>query len=63
MGEKTVDFLAENNAKVIKVASIDANNYQFEYIASKQIPTIVSTGMITYDQMQSQKNLLRINVL
>ena len=56
--EKTVDFLAENNAKVIKVASIDANNYQFlEYIASKQIPTIVSTGMITYDQMLITKKI------
>jgi N,N'-diacetyllegionaminate synthase len=51
--EKSVDFLANNKAKVIKLASIDANNYQFcEYIAGKGIPTIVSTGMTTYAEMQ-----------
>jgi sialic acid synthase SpsE len=56
--EKSVDFLAENNAKVLKLASIDATNYQFcEYIASKMIPTIVSTGMTDYSQMSITKKI------
>ena len=50
--EKSVDFLSENNAKVIKLASIDMSNYQFcEYIASKGIPVLISTGMTNYEQM------------
>jgi len=49
---KSVDFLVENNAKVIKLASIDASNYQFcEYISSKKIPVLISTGMTNYEQM------------
>ena len=51
--ENSVDFLVKTNAKVIKLASIDCNNYQFcEYIASKGIPTIVSTGMTNYAEIQ-----------
>lgn len=50
--EKSVDFLVKNKAKVIKLASIDTTNYQFcEYIAKKGVPTIVSTGMSSYDQL------------
>ena len=50
--EKSVDFLVKHKAKVIKIASIDNSNYQFcEYIASKGIPTIVSTGMSNYQQL------------
>ena len=49
----SVDFLARNNAKVIKLASIDTSNYQFcEYIAKKKIPVIASTGMTTYEEMK-----------
>ena len=49
----SVDFLAANGANIIKLASIDTNNYQFcEYIASKKIPTIISTGMTTYTELQ-----------
>ena len=51
--ENSVDFLVGNGARVIKVASIDATNYQFcEYLASKGIPTIVSTGMADYAELQ-----------
>lgn len=51
--EKSVDFLVENGIKVIKIASVDATNYQFcEYIASKGVPTIVSTGMTNYSELQ-----------
>lgn len=50
--ENSVDFLVKNKAKVIKLASIDASNYQFcEYVASKRIPTIVSTGMTNYAEL------------
>ena len=50
--ENSVDFLVKNKAKVIKLASIDTSNYQFcEYIASKGIPTIISTGMTNYHQL------------
>ncbi len=52
--EKSVDFLVKNKARIIKVASIDANNYQFcEYIAKKRIPTIISTGMMNYAEIQT----------
>jgi len=58
--EKSVDFLSENNAKVIKLASIDTSNYQFcEYIASKRIPVIASTGMTNYEQMNIVWNIFR----
>jgi sialic acid synthase SpsE len=50
----SVDFLVKHKAKVVKIASIDANNYQFcEYIASKRVPTIVSTGMMNYYEIQT----------
>ena len=50
--EKSVDFLVKNNAKLIKLASIDTSNYLFcEYVASKGIPVLVSTGMTNYEQM------------
>jgi len=49
---KSVDFLVKHKSKVIKVPSIEANNYLFcEYIADKGIPTIVSCGMTTYEQL------------
>jgi N,N'-diacetyllegionaminate synthase len=51
--ERSVDFLVENKAKAIKIASIDIANYQFcEYVASKKIPTITSTGMSNYNNLQ-----------
>jgi len=50
--ENSVDFLAKNGAKVIKLASIDTTNYQFcEYIAGKGIAALVSTGMCNYHQL------------
>ncbi len=56
--ENSVDFLVDNNAKVIKLASIDTTNYQFcEYISSKGIPTIVSTGMCSLEQLDTVWNV------
>ena len=58
--ERSVDFLAENMAKVIKLASIDATNYQFcEYIAKKKIPVIVSTGMSNWHQLTTTYNIFK----
>jgi N,N'-diacetyllegionaminate synthase len=58
--ERSVDFLAENQAKVIKLASIDAANYQFcEYIAAKKIPVIVSTGMSNWQQLKTTYKIFK----
>ena len=59
--EKSVDFICKLGVKAIKIASIDANNYHFcEYVAKKKKPTIISTGMCTYDQLiKTQKVFLR----
>ena len=49
-----VDFL-DNVLKVdfFKIASMDCNNYDFiEYIANKNKPTILSTGLSTHDEIE-----------
>ena len=49
-----VDFL-HNVLKVdfFKIASMDCNNYDFiEYIANKNKPTILSTGLSTHDEIE-----------
>jgi len=58
--ERSVDFLANNGARLIKLASIDATNYQFcEYIARKKIPVIVSTGMSHWQQLETTYNIFK----
>lgn len=48
-----VDFLAELNVPFIKVASMDLNNYPYlEYIAKKQMPIILSTGMADMEEIE-----------
>ena len=50
--EHSLDFLVNNNANVIKIASIDTNNYWFmELVASKQIPVIASVGMCNWSEI------------
>ena len=50
--EKSVEFVLGLGVDSLKIASIDANNYQFcEYIAKKKYPTIISTGMCTYKEI------------
>lgn len=48
-----VDFLVDKcNAPYIKVASMDINNYSYlEYIAKKDVPVILSTGMAELDEI------------
>ncbi len=57
--EEEVDFLIDEcNADFIKIASMDINNYDFlEYIAKKNRPLILSTGMATFDEVS---NAMRI---
>jgi len=47
-----VDFLVnECKAPFIKISSMEVNNPQYlKYIASKDIPVIISTGMATYEE-------------
>ncbi len=50
--ENSLNFLVNNDAKVIKIASIDTNNFWFmKLVASKGIPVIASTGMCTWDDV------------
>lgn len=49
-----VDYLVDVcDAPYIKVASMDLNNYPFlEYIASKQVPIVLSTGMADIEEIR-----------
>lgn len=48
-----VDTLAELQVPFIKISSMDINNFEFiKYIASKQMPIILSTGMSTFDEIK-----------
>ena len=55
--EKSTNSVLKIKPSFLKIASIDANNYHFcEYVAKKNKPTIISTGMCTYDEiLQTQK--------
>ncbi len=58
--ESSVEFVKKIGVKAFKIASIDANNYQFcEYIAKKKFPTIISTGMCTYDELKITNNIFK----
>lgn len=49
-----VDFLIERcKASFVKVASMDINNYSYlRYIAKKNVPIILSTGMATVEEIE-----------
>ena len=50
--EDSLDFLVKNNAKVIKIPSIDTNNFWFmEMVASKKVPVIASVGMCNWSEI------------
>ena len=51
--ESSVKFVKKIGVKAFKIASIDASNYQFcEYISKFKFPTIISTGMCTYEEIK-----------
>ena len=64
--EKGVEILLRRiKGKVIKIASIDANlNFHFcDYVSKQKIPTIISSGTCTYDELKiTKKYLKKINV-
>ncbi len=58
----SADFIEKLGVKFFKIASIDANNYQFcEYIAKKKIPTIISTGMCSYNEILKTRKIFKKN--
>ena len=54
-----VDFLIECNVPFIKIASMDLNNLKFlEYIAKKELPIVLSTGMGDNDEIKAALNTI-----
>lgn len=51
--EEEVDFLIEAGAPFIKIASMELNNFDFlRYIAGKNVPLVLSTGMGEMEEIQ-----------
>ena len=61
--EESFKSLLKIGVDYFKIASIDANNYHFcEFVAKHKKPTIISTGMCTYDEiLKTQKIFKRYN--
>lgn len=58
--ESSVKFIKKLGVKFFKIASIDANNYHFcEYVAKQKIPTIISTGMCTYEEILKTQSIFK----
>ncbi len=55
--ENSFNSLLKIGVDYFKIASIDANNYHFcEFVAKHKKPTIISTGMCTYNEiLETQK--------
>lgn len=58
--KEEVDFLLEKcDAPYIKIASMDINNYAYlEYIAKKQVPIVLSTGMSELEEIKSAVDVI-----
>ncbi|MBT3582959.1 polysaccharide biosynthesis protein [Candidatus Woesearchaeota archaeon] len=56
-----IDFHADDlDVDAIKVASMDLNNYPFlDYIARKNKPIILSTGMSTFEEIEKAVNTIK----
>ena len=56
-----VDFLVDEvNAPFVKVASMDLNNYPFlQYIAKKNVPIILATGMSDIEEIEKAVEVIR----
>ena len=58
--EKSVQFVKRIGVKFFKIASIDANNFHFcDYVAKQKLPTIISTGMCTYDEILKTQKIFK----
>jgi N,N'-diacetyllegionaminate synthase len=62
--EKSADFLAELCVPAYKVASTDTTNTPFlRYLAKRNIPVILSTGMSTLGEVEEAVSVLQMNGL
>ncbi len=60
--EESVKILKKIKIKVFKIASIDANNFHFcDYVSKQKIPTIISSGTCTYDELNITKKIFDRN--
>ena len=58
--ETSVNSLLRIGVNYLKIASIDANNYHFcEYVAKKKKPTIISTGMLSYNEIRQTQKIFK----
>tara|TARA_Y100001970_G_C14188679_1_gene834076 strand:- start:391 stop:1464 length:1074 start_codon:yes stop_codon:yes gene_type:complete len=58
--ENSVKSLMKIGVNYFKIASVDANNYHFcDFLASKKKPTIVSTGMCTYEEILKTQKIFK----
>ena len=59
--EKEVDFLIDKcSASFIKIASMDINNHLFlKFIAKKNTPIVLSTGMATMNEIEKAVNIIK----
>ncbi len=61
--EKSADYLASIGVKAFKIASADMTNLPLiEYLASKKLPIIISTGMSTEEEIQKTIEYTRDSV-
>ena len=59
-GEESADFLEKLNIKLFKIASTDTNNLPFlRFLAKKKKPMIVSTGMSTFEEVETAVNVVK----
>ena len=61
--KETTDFMASLQVSAFKIASMDINNYDLiEYIASKQKPVVLSTGMASlHEIVKAVETIKRVN--
>jgi N,N'-diacetyllegionaminate synthase len=58
--EKALDFLLAHDMKRIKIPSGEITNHSFiRFIASKNLPIIMSTGMATIDEIKEAKLVIK----
>lgn len=58
--ETSMNSLLKIGVDYFKIASIDANNFHFcEYVAKKRKPTIISTGMCTYNEILKTQKIFK----
>lgn len=59
--KESLDFLIDNGMKRIKIPSGEITNHPFiRYIASKDMPIIMSTGMASMDEIQEAVRVIEI---